>query len=213
MWVVIDSACIREDGAAGLKLTESAGFDANRASLRKLEERAFTTYRARLKARDRLVARNVGWNAALVAIATATTVVSIVQLSGATLFGPRGNVLFVALSVLSLVLSLVVSNANFGARAAMMELSYKRIQTIATSAQEAADKTANDAAKVRLWAEYNVALETSENHTTADYGRSKPGAVSLSVLALDSILTRLPLVMLLVPAGLLLRVGLWFFGV
>lgn len=46
------------------------------------------------------------------------------------MYGTGGETLLVALSVLSLVISLVVANANYGARARSMESSYKKIQQI-----------------------------------------------------------------------------------
>jgi len=181
------------------------------AAVERLEERSYTTYLARLKARDRLNLRNNAWNASLISLATSTTIASVGLLVDREMYGSGGEALLVSLAILSLVASLVVSSMNYGARSRAMEANYKRIQQISLSAESF---FVNPAAPTRqrlleLSNEYGISLENSENHSNSDYLRSK-GAPWYRVWR-DSLVNFAPLVTLAIPAILIVPFAKWFF--
>lgn len=175
----------------------------------RLEKRSYTTYLSRIRAYERLNRRNNAWNASLVSLATSTTIASIGLLVDPAMYGKGGGTLLVALSVLSLVSSLVVSNISYGTRARAMEASYKRIQQISLAAENifALEQLPSAHRFAELQKEYEVALESSENHTDADYQRSK-GASSWKTI-LDTIVTITPYVTLFIPIALLVPFVQW----
>lgn len=142
-------------------------------ALMRLEKRAYSTYKSRLRAYDRLSRRNNAWNASLIALATATTIAAVGMLVDDQMYGKQGDALMAALAILSLVASLVVSSVNYGVRSRAMESSYKRIQQISYHAENLRD-SAEEVSYSRfleLHKEYEIALEASENHSNADFHR------------------------------------------
>ena len=177
-----------------------------------LEQRAFKTYRARVEAHKRIARLNLSWNTALVSLATSTTVAAVGQLVIPTMYGAGGNALMVVLAILSLVVSLVVSSMNYGARARSMEASYKRIQQISFLAERLEVVTPPDQLARRfdeLQREYEIAIESSENHTTADHHKAceERSRETLKHAALYL----LPYLTLIVPILLLVPFVSWFF--
>jgi hypothetical protein len=185
-------------------------------TVRILETRSFQTYKSRINAYHRLSRRNNAWNAALIAFSTATTIASIGLLVNDRMYGRGGDALMVALAVLSLVASLVASSVNYGARARAMEASYKRIQQISLGAESfdcSAPTSARDLEKLQK--EYEVALESSENHSDADFLRTAEGEPPKKVrrqLLRDSFVSLVPYLSLVAPALLLVPFVSWFFN-
>lgn len=180
--------------------------------VKKLEDRAFSTYQARLKAHERLHRRNNAWNASLVALATSTTIASVGVLVERNMYGSRGDSLLVSLAILSLVASLVVSSVNYGSRARAMEASYKRIQQISVAAESffVGSSPPTRQRLLELQREYGIAVESSENHSEADYLRScgQPGRRVWR----DTFVTAAPYVTLVVPLALLVSFAKWYFA-
>lgn len=117
----------------------------------------------------------------------------------------------VALAILSLVISLVVSNTNYGARARAMEANYKRIQQIAYTAQHLLVTTPSKNLTQRfaeLQHEYEVEIDSSENHITADYHRSKK--VKSKDVSRNRLLDMIPYATILVPLTLLVPFAVWY---
>src|SRR5690242_5888951 len=102
--------------------------------IRRLEDRSFTTYKARLQAAQRLSSRNNAWNSCLISFSTATLIAAVGMLGKQDMYGKEGDSLMIALSLLSLVASLVVASMNYGGRSRSLESNYKRIQQIALKA-------------------------------------------------------------------------------
>ncbi|MFC0105606.1 SLATT domain-containing protein [Kibdelosporangium aridum] len=180
--------------------------------MKALEDRAYKTYLARVHAHRRLSRLNATWNTSLVSLATSTTVASVGQLVDQGMYGKGGNALMVVLAVLSLVVSLVVSSMNYGARARAMEASYKRIQQIAFMAERLLATVPNEDAVrryVEVQKEYEIAIESSENHATADHHRAEKKRSKETLK--HSVLDVLPYVTLVVPVLLLIPFVGWFF--
>ncbi|NAZ80796.1 SLATT domain-containing protein [Kineococcus sp. R8] len=104
-----------------------------------LAKRSYDTYKGRLEAHKRLSARGSAWNTALVALSLSTVIASVGLLSDSNIYGPKGDSLIVSVSILMLIVSLVISSANYGSRSARMEESYKRIQKISVQAENLRD--------------------------------------------------------------------------
>jgi hypothetical protein len=188
--------------------------EAAQAALKRLEKKSFTTYKARVRAFERLTRRNNAWNASLVSLSTATTVASVGLLVDKTMYGEHGDAVMLVVAVLSLVASLVVSSVNYGARARSMEASYKKIQQISLSAEDLQnDPDGTDYKRyLELHREYQVALESSENHTSADFRRWEAESYwsALRYLWRDALLGLAPYVSLLIPIALLIPFTRWF---
>ncbi|MFD7652548.1 SLATT domain-containing protein [Actinosynnema sp. NPDC059797] len=181
-----------------------------RSLIKLLEKRSYKTYQARLKAHQRLSRRNNAWNASLVSLATSTTIASVGLLVNKNMYGTGGDTLMVALAILSLVASLVVSSINYGARARAMEASYKRIQQISFAAERFLDRETDEAHRrfLELHKEYEIAIDSSENHSDADHLRAS-GASFRNVWR-DTLVSFMPYITLAVPAALLVPFAIWF---
>lgn len=181
--------------------------------IKKLEVRAYSTFLARVRAHKRLVRLNSAWNTSLITLATSTTIASVGQLVDSKMYGNGGNALMVVLAVLSLVVSLVVSSVNYGARARSMEASYKRIQQISLMAERLpaiVDTGQLLQRYVELQKEYEVAIEYSENHMTTDHDGTT--GVPLKSKFKQLVLDILPYLTLLIPVLLVIPFLGWFFG-
>ncbi|WP_169523901.1 SLATT domain-containing protein [Amycolatopsis balhimycina] len=176
----------------------------------RLEERAYKTYLARVRAHQRLGRRNNAWNTSMIALSTSTTIASVGLLVNRPMYGTGGDTLMAALAILSLVSSLVVSSVNYGGRARAMEASYKRIQQISLAAEDVANDP-SQATRQRLnelQREYAIAIDASENHSDADYHRSQK--VNWRKLWRDSLVSYFPYATLAVPIGLMVPFAKWF---
>ncbi|WP_433503227.1 SLATT domain-containing protein [Pseudonocardia halophobica] len=185
-------------------------------ALSRLERRAYSTYKSRLRAYERLNRRNNAWNASLIALATATTVAAVGMLVDKEMYGKQGDSLMVALAILSLVASLVVSSVNYGVRSRAMESSYKRIQQIAYHAENLRD-VAEEVSFTRfqeLHKEYEIALEASENHSSADFHRFNESDWLMIKRRTwrDSVVSLAPYVTLIVPVLILVPFVRWYLG-
>lgn len=175
----------------------------------RLEKRAFKTYKARLMTHERLRARGVAWNAFMISSATATTIASVAMLSEPKLYGTRGDVLLAILAIISLVASLVVANMNYGARTQAVESNYKRIQQISLSAEMLATQGCTIQQVQVLQREYEIALESSENHSEADYQRTLYFPTARMKIFRDSLASWVPYLMLVAAAVVAAPVAIW----
>ncbi|MBX7269319.1 SLATT domain-containing protein [Micromonospora sp. Llam7] len=199
--------------------------DALSPMLERLEKRSYMTYLCRLNASRRLSHANTAWNLALVALSTSTAIASVGLLTKQDMYGAGGDALMVALSILSLVASLVVSGAGYGTRARAMEENYKRIQQISVAAEnlkEYAGPNRQEKCEKLLW-EYEVAVASSENHTSRDFYRVRWGNQGkgssksqllrdLAVSVAYSSVAALPYASLAVPILILIPFANWFFN-
>lgn len=181
--------------------------------LTRIEKRAFTTYKARIRMAERLVRRGRNWDAALIALATSTTIASISLLSDSMIFGEKGATVLAALAVVSLVLSLVVSNVDYGLRSAKAEANYKALQRIATEAERLKSSFPTESQVQSIREQAAAAVDSSENHSEADYLRYQGADSRSRPIVLDAFTTCAPLVFLTVPAGVALVVAKWFLNV
>ncbi|WP_454083867.1 SLATT domain-containing protein [Georgenia sp. Marseille-Q6866] len=177
--------------------------------LQALEERSFTTYKSRLRAYERMQARNSAWNAALISLSVATTVAAVGLLVDEQMYGPSGPVLLAACAVLSLAASLVVASLDYPGRAARMEANYKEIQDVSSrlEATHASDRGPTSAAYSELYERYSDLVRRSENHTTADlHAATKVWSPSRLLSAVG---TFLPYLTLVLPGWLLWQFTVW----
>ncbi len=102
---------------------------------------------------------------------------------------------------------------NYGTRGERMESSYKRIQQIAFAAEAA--RLANDsrATVEQLQREYEIALESSENHSDADYERTKSGSRNGALLFRDTAITIAPYFSIVLTIALAIPLALWLLDV
>lgn len=176
---------------------------------KKLERRAYKTYKARLKSYERLRSRGVAWNAFLISSATATTVASVGLLSEPRMYGAHGATLLAMLAIVSLVASLVVANMNYGSRSQAVESNYKRIQQIALAAEALATRGCTVRQVEHMQREYEIALESSENHSEPDYQRSLEAPTNRWRIRRDDIVSLVPFLMLLAPVAVAVPVIAW----
>ncbi|WP_113718107.1 SLATT domain-containing protein [Arthrobacter dokdonensis] len=181
--------------------------------LDRIADRSYKTYKARLKAAERLQARQRAWNTSLLALAVATTIASIALLSDDRMYGSAGPTVLVCVSVAALVASLVVAGLNYGVRSRDMFMNYRAIQRLSVEAEAQQQRGVFDDDSVRKLSErYNALLDDSENHTSADYGFSDPtAAVSKWTLRATRVLTFLPYIALVVPILVVLPFAAWAF--
>ncbi|WP_328524587.1 SLATT domain-containing protein [Kribbella sp. NBC_00359] len=180
-------------------------------AVERLEERAFKTYKSRLAAHHRLSSRNNAWNASLIALSTATTIASVGLLSDAAMYGERGETLLAALAILALVASLVVANMNYGARSRSMEANYKRIQQISMDAENLRLGTMEltEKAFLTLQREYGIAVESSENHSQGDYGRTSKVKSLRGEQRRDTAITLAPYLSIIAPILIVIPFVQW----
>lgn len=180
---------------------------------KKLEARTYKTHKARLVTYQRLRFRGVAWNAFLISSATATTIASVGMLSNPALYGAHGDALLAMLAIVSLVASLVVANMNYGGRSQSVEANYKRIQQISLAAGSLVTRGCSLVEVRNLEREYEIALESSENHSGADYQRSLENAADKWGVWRDEFVSVVPFLMLLAPVVVAIPVAMWLAGV
>ncbi len=179
-----------------------------RAAVKKLEDRSYSTFKARVAAHERLNARNHAWNASMVALSAAVAVASIGVLTDPGMYGARGETVLAALGVMSLVASLVVANANYGARSRNMESNFKRIQELSVIAEgffvNAATATCQEYERLRR--EYHSLIDAAENHTSGDHHRAQTTGAFPALrwkCLKETLVTTAPYLSLALPIGLL----------
>lgn len=179
--------------------------------LQRLIDLSYKTYKARLKATERLLARQRAWNTSLLALSVATTIASIALLSDGEMYGKTGPTVLVCVSALSLVASLAVAGLNYGTRSRDMFMNYRGIQRLSLEAQTLQDNADLDTDAIRkLSSRYQSLLDDSENHTSADYKAAYPDAkVSVWRLRASALLTALPYLALVVPVLVLIPFIIW----
>ncbi len=170
-------------------------------SLQKLEERSYKSYKGRMNASERLARRDRAWNVSLLSLTVSTTIASIGLLTDAQIYGTPGPTIFVCLSVLSLVISLVVAGLNYGARSRDLFNNYRRIQRLSSEVEHLrlSARKANPAEVKILLDRYNDLLDESENHNPADYRRGLNKHQLSWVLTKDWAMSALPLATLVIP--------------
>lgn len=188
--------------------------DSLSTSVRKLMERSYDTYKARIAARDRLHARFHAWNVSMIALSGSVVVAGLGLLKDSNMYGSQGDLLLAAVGVMSLVASLVVANANYGARSENMERSYKQIQALSVLVESFyADPQSATVGRYELMrGDYAQLLETSENQSSGDYARAKassrtppsrtPASLQRACLK-ETAITAAPYLSLILPLALL----------
>lgn len=207
-------------------------------SLAKLESRIGRTYKARVETARRHQLRGNYWNVALVLASLTTTIVSIVSLAAPEVYGARSAVLMVALGAVTLVVSVLVSSAQFQVNAEKFFRAYRGLQKLwarahlASSTISDAEKRAQAASEID--SEYQEVLDDTGNHSPADFYRAFPAAlrlktapqeagqrdtvrlgeyVSRKVTVLASVaFTWFPIFLAIAMATLLIPAVVWFIG-
>jgi len=177
-----------------------------------IASRSYKSYKSRLRAAERLQARQRAWNTCLLALSIATTIASIALLTDSMMYGKAGPTVLVCVSVLGLVSSLAVAGLNYGVRSRDMFMNYRGLQRLsveAESLQEAGEDVDGELV-ARLSQKHDALLDDSENHTEADFRNAFPVAdASPWPVRKSAALTVLPYVALAVPVAVLLPFVLW----
>lgn len=143
------------------------------SELDNLCRRSYKTYMGRLEAGKRLALCNHLWNGSLVALSTAMVVASVGMIADEKIYGPRGPIYLIALSITQLTSSLTVLNLEFGARSRDMFTNYRRIQRVSVDAENLRLEKRPSKVMIRnLSNQYQMLLDESENHTTRDFEKA-----------------------------------------
>lgn len=148
--------------------------DSTATLFQKLVDRSYATYQSRIKASERLARLNLSWNLALMVSAVAVTIDSVVLLVDSTALGPKGDVILVCASIMTLFISVSVSGMNLSGRSRDMFTSYRRIQRLSAEAERCAVNDDTGETLARLSQEYDDMLDNSDNHHLCDYLKIKP---------------------------------------
>ncbi|MBT1545577.1 MULTISPECIES: SLATT domain-containing protein [Curtobacterium] len=179
--------------------------------LDRIAMRSYKTYKARLKAAERLQARQRAWNTCLLALSVATTAASVALLSDDQIYGTTGPTVLVCVSILGLAVSISVAGLNYGVRSRDMFMNYRALQRIAVEAEALQENpaVAEDTVK-QLLDRYNALLDDSENHTPADYAHvDQKSTVTPWHRRASSTLTFAPYLGLIVPVLVLVPLVAW----
>lgn len=189
--------------------------------LKKQENRSYLTYKARVRAANRLKARGTAWSTFLVSSSTASTIASIVVIQDSNFYGQHGPVLLAAIAVLTLVASLVVTGVNYDLRQREMFDNYRKIQKLSVEIELLISKEGgvDYAKKTELMEKYQELLDGAENHSEVDYQvaiRSGHGEKStlrgwslfkyFTRLIGQAALTYVPYVIVMIPLAVLVPV-------
>jgi hypothetical protein len=193
------------------------------AWLSKIEARSYATYKARLEAANRLRTRGQIWSIVLIALSAGTTVVGVANLYDTEIFSKSASLFFLVTSIATLITSLVLTSMNYANRARDMFENYRHIQRLSCEIEEALVGLKSGTAANRLACSasdlakrYQDLLDGSDNHTTADQLRTKAVSSNFSKqerrqLRTQTAGTYLPLTLLMIPAGITLRILVWTF--
>lgn len=143
--------------------------------LAELEGRAYKTYKARLEACKRLESRSRAVNGLVVALSLSSLIAASGMLVDRNIYGPRGDVLWLFIAILTFAGSLTSSSMGYAARSRNMFQNYRKIQRLSVQAESAKGDPAQFTRDTfeKLSSEYDDLLDESENHTTADYLRAQ----------------------------------------
>lgn len=203
-----------------------------------LERRLQRTYKARVETARRYQARGNYWNVALVLASLTTAAVSVVSITAPDVYGPRGATLMVVLGIITLVVSVLVTSAQFQVQAEKFFHAYRSLQKLWVSADMESRKLTRtwdrNAAAARIDLDYQAVLDDTNNHSPADFYKAFPGVIASSpagktadpsdavtrqefyrrkvIVWGSNLFTYLPIIVALGLLLLLLPAVLWFAG-
>ena len=152
-----------------------------------LERRLQRTYKSRVQTARRYQARGNNWNLALVLASLTTAAVSVVALSSSTVYGNRSTALLVVLGIVTLVVSVLVTSAQFQVQAEKFFRAYRTIQKLWVEADMQSraleDPGLRNSAAERIDADYQSVLDDTNNHSPADFSKAFPGLRESSAAA------------------------------
>lgn len=138
-----------------------------------LARRAYATYMARLRTANRIRLRGQLWNLPLVTSPVVTLIVAVVSLTAPDVYSDRTDVLLVALSVLTLVASIIVPSANFAVNAERLFTAYRGLQRLSVDLERECKRLRSGWRRNRVAErashEYQEILDRTQNHSGADY--------------------------------------------
>lgn len=144
-----------------------------------LERRLERTYKSRVETARRYQARGDNWNLALVLASLTTAAVSVVALSSSNVYGDRSEALLVVLGIVTLVVSVLVTSAQFQVQAEKFFRAYRTIQKLWVEAdllsRALEDPASRNSGAERIDAEYQSVLDDTNNHSPADFFKAFPG--------------------------------------
>lgn len=155
-----------------------------------LERRLQRTYKSRVQTARRYQSRGNNWNLALVLASLTTAAVSVVALSSSTVYGDRSEALLVVLGIATLVVSVLVTSAQFQVQAEKFFRAYRTIQKLWVEAdmhsRALEDPAQRNSAAERIDADYQSVLDDTNNHSPADFYKAFPGVRESSPAAAEA---------------------------
>ncbi|MEV8157268.1 SLATT domain-containing protein [Kocuria salsicia] len=140
-----------------------------------LEARIYKTYQCRLKACERLRRRARALNALIVSTSLAGLISGIAMIRDPKIYGSNGDLLWVIISLITFSGSLISASVNYSGRSRDMFLNYRKIQALSVECEvlkKHPQRQSHDEI-IRLKTEYDKLLDESENHSPADYLKSR----------------------------------------
>lgn len=130
-----------------------------------LADKLWFTFKARIRAQERLSRNDFHSQLILVWYALASTIVAVVVIRYPSFLGKDTDIVSASLSIALLVISLLVTNRDFRGRALVMRQNYLAIQSLHNELtfQEVPTRTSDEISK-----NYQKILSESENHCEID---------------------------------------------
>ncbi|WP_341954562.1 SLATT domain-containing protein [Microbacterium sp. LWH13-1.2] len=148
-------------------------------ALSALSRRIQRTYKSRVETARRHQKRGNYWNFALVVASLTGTSVAVVSLTDPSVYGERGSALMVVLGIVTLVVSVLVTSAQFQVQAEKFFHAYRSLQKLWV-ASDLAKRSLTDTRERNERADeidrdYQSVLDDTDNHSPADFFKAFPG--------------------------------------
>lgn len=147
--------------------------EVSRDELSKLHKRVARTYHAHLSMAKRLQRRDRLWNAALIVLSCVSVIAAVALLSDDKIYGERGDLLWATIGIVTLAVTLVVTNADYRVRSSNAFTEYRQLQRLWVDLDRAASRLNGAAERLvaadELDARYQKLLDKIPNHSGADF--------------------------------------------
>ncbi|MGC3020046.1 SLATT domain-containing protein [Brevibacterium sp. FAM 24630] len=177
--------------------------------LERLQDRVEITRKSRHETARRIEKRGKRWDTTLVLMALTASIIATTSLVEPSIYADRGDLISAILGIVVLAVSLLVTNANYGAKSSELFRHYQNLQRVSTKIEQCVTGNSSDRVSLeeieKLNDEYLNELGTTFNHSTADFYSSlneeerKSRGISnkqyRSVMWRSSWISRIPLVL------------------
>ncbi|MGN7191921.1 SLATT domain-containing protein [Curtobacterium sp. MCBA15_004] len=147
--------------------------EVSRDELSKLHNRVARTYHAHLSMAKRLQRRDRLWNAALIVLSCVSVIAAVALLSDERIYGERGDLLWASIGIVTLAVTLVVTNADYRVRSTNAFTEYRELQRLWVDLDRVVSRSNDTAERLHaaddLNARYQKLLDMIPNHSGADF--------------------------------------------